>query len=83
MTIAVYWDVKQQTKPKMIRVIHKMDLGVGEKGFIFCDKTSSPCDKDSGELSRAHRPSCVDSSVENIRGSFGKFLARHHISTMC
>ena len=41
----------------MIRVISKMDLGVGVMGFIFCI-----CDKNSGEQSRAHGLSCFDKS---------------------
>ena len=40
----------------MIKVILKMDLGVGEMGNILW-LTPSPCDKNSGERSSTHGPS--------------------------
>ena len=36
-----------------------MDLNVGEWDLCFVVNTSSPSDKDSGEQSRAHGPSCL------------------------
>ena len=41
----------------MLRVILKVDLGVGEMGFIFCNKHCLLMSQDSGERSSALGPS--------------------------
>ena len=55
----------------MIRVIHKMDLGVGEIGFIFCDKHPLLMSQNSGERSRTLGPSCYNMGLIVGKPVFG------------